>query len=401
MKSSSYRSLLVRLALFLSIVLCLGTFASPAYTATYHAAIHTDTLALTAINDTLIWANTAVASVGGCGFFGPSLALDVTGNPHLSYFDAALHGLVYAKLTSSGWQTETVDASETVGLYSSLALDQHGYPHISYRDGTDDALKYAAWDGTNWKVEFIGNNGESGWYSSLVLDANDQPHIAYLGSGQKVKYAYWTGTNWDIAVVDPIFASRGTSLALDSSGHPHISYLNDEIDELRYASLTGSSWVTETVEIGSPQGANLSGAYSSLALDQMDTPHISYARYGEDIGDFPNDLRYAVKQGGVWQTSALTTQGAVGYYSSIALDTHNNPHISYADQSQTAVRYIWWDGTTWRDSFVAHSVPVSGSTSLKLDKHDQPHVAYCDDTASTINYAVTVTPRSFLPVIRK
>lgn len=403
MKSvSSSRSLVVRMTLFLSGVLCFGIFAHPAYTAqtaTHRAAILSDTPAPDTISDPIVWANTTVASIGSCNFFGPSLALDVAGNPRLSYFDATHNALVYAQLTSSGWQTATVDASEAVGLYSSLALDQHGYPHISYRDGANDALKYAAWDGTSWKVEFIGSSGESGWYSSLALDATDQPHIAYLGSGQKLKYAHWTGTLWDIAVVDPIFTSRGTSLALDSTGHPHISYLDDQVDELRYASLTGSSWVTETVE---PQGTHFSGAYSSLALDQQDMPHISYAHYGETFGgDFPLDLRYAVKQGGVWQTSAPLTQSAPGYYSSLALDTHNDPHMSFADESQTSIRYIWWDGTAWRDSFVARSVPLSGSASLKLDQHDHPHIAYCDDAHSTIKYAITVTPQFFLPVTQK
>jgi hypothetical protein len=401
----SCRSLFVRVALFLSVVLCFDIFVHPAsmaQTATARAAILADTPSPNTISDSVVWVNTTVASVGSCNFFGPSLALDSAGNPRLSYFDATHDALVYAQLTSSGWQTATVDASEAVGLYSSLALDQHGYPHISYRDGANDALKYASWDGTSWKVEFIGSSGESGWYSSLALDANDQPHIAYLGSGQKLKYAHWTGTLWDIAVVDPIFTSRGASLALDSTGHPHMSYLDDEIDELRYASLTGSSWVTETVEVKNPQGPNFSGAYSSLALDRNDTPHISYARYGETFGgDFPIDLRYAVKQGGVWQTNAPIPQGGVGYYSSIALDMHNDPHMSFADQAQTAIRYLWWDGTAWHDSFVARSVPLSGSAALKLDQQDHPHIAYCDDAYSTIKYTIMVTPQFYLPVTQK
>jgi len=71
---------------------------------------------------------------------------------------------------------------------------------------------------------------------------------------------------------------------------------------------------------------------------------------------------------------------------------------SYADQDQTAIRYIWWDGTTWRDSFVARSVPLSGSTSLKLDQQDHPHIAYCDDAHNAIKYAIIVTPQFFLPV---
>ena len=336
------------------------------------------------------WLNEAVDFVGSCFNSGASLVLDSDGAPHISYYDYGDSALMYAYRTASGWVTTVVDNSEAVGIHSSIALNSSGYPHISYRDATNNALKYAHWDGANWIVETVGGIGESGWYTSLALDSGDRPHISYLGSGQKPKYAHWTGSNWEISVVDPTWTSRGTSLALDSLERAHISYGEDERGDLRYASYNGSQWIIETVEVGIPGDNSLVGAYSSLAIDDADNPHISYARYGETIGgDWPNDLKYAWKQDGSWQFASPDTAGAVGYYTSIALDTWNRPHISYYDQDNHALKYIYSNGTGWADFFVDSPVILYGSTSLKLDQNGLPHIAYCDGTSDYLKYART------------
>jgi hypothetical protein len=108
---------------------------------------------------------------------------------------------------------------------------------------------------------------------------------------------------------------------LDSSGKSHISYQDYSNGSLKYASQTGAAWSIQVVD--SSPGV---GAYSSLALDSNDYPHISY-QDGSDPLVYPG-LGYAEWNGTAWNT-AIISSGAVGFYTSLALDSAGNPHISY------------------------------------------------------------------------
>jgi len=147
----------------------------------------------------------------------PSLALDSSGQPHISY---TMNGdLKYAVCNGSSWDIQTVDTGHTFSVC--LALNSGDHPYISYE--RDDNLKHAAWNGSSWGIQTV-DTGQI--YSvSLALDGSDQPHISYRRN-RALKYAAYNGSSWDIETVDDT-RSRSNSLALDSSGFAHISYGSD------------------------------------------------------------------------------------------------------------------------------------------------------------------------------
>ena len=235
-----------------------------------------------------------------------------------------------APATADDWILETVDSDGRVGEYTSLALDSSGNPHISYLDYTNYSLKYAAWNGASWEIETVDSSADVGWDTSLALDSSGNPHISYLDyDNYDLKYAAWNGASWDIETVDSDGNVGGvTSLALDSSGNPHISYYYLTNHDLKYAHWNGASWSLETVDSDGVVGWD-----TSLALDSSGNPHISYWDHTND------DLKYAAWNGASWEIETVDSGGDVGEDTSLALDSSGNPHISYYDATNYDLKY--------------------------------------------------------------
>jgi hypothetical protein len=318
-----------------------------------------------------------VEKVDTAGYGHTSLALDESGRPHISYYDATNKDLKYAWYTGTAWLTETVDTEGDVGQYASLALDESGRPHISYYDATNKNLKYAWYTGTAWLTETVDIEGNAGLYTSLALDESGHPHISYK-SDSSLKYAKYTGTAWETEKVDG-FSIEETSLALDELGRPHISY-QQAGSSLGYAWYDGVAWHIETVR----EGVYMCewGYDSSLALDESGYPHIIY--HGEFYCS--GGLMYAWFDGNAWQDEWVPFSGSV-IEASLALDESGRPYISYYGASDWDLKYGWRDETGWHIETVDSAGNVGRFPSIALDTDASPHISYYDFTNHDLKYA--------------
>lgn len=48
-----------------------------------------------------------------------------------------------------------------------------------------------------------------------------------------------------------------------------------------------------------------------------------------------------------WHIETVDSEGGVGAHTSIALDSSDNPHISYYDGTNTNLKYTYYDGSSW------------------------------------------------------
>jgi len=136
----------------------------------------------------------------------------------------------------------------------------------------------------------------------------------------------------------------------------------------------GDGWHIETVDDNGDVGF-----YTSIALDSLDYPHISYCDYSIFL------LKYAYWTGSTWSISTVDTTGMWEDWLSMALDSSDNPHIVYYDANNYDLKYAYWTGSTWSINSVAGD--KGACCSIALDSVDYPHISYCDFPKLDLKYA--------------
>jgi PKD repeat protein len=333
-------------------------------------------LALVSPTAALDWTIETVDSNGDVGYY-PSLSLDDSNYPHISYWDWTNSHLKYATKSGIIWVNETVDDTKNSGEFSSLKLDRSGQPLISYYDSNRGNLSFVTVIEDNW-TRITVDSGGVGRYSSLVLDSDGNPGIAYQDLlNMKLKYAEKSGGLWTNETVDNSGnVGSYVSLARDNSGNPSISYYDAGHGYLRYASKRGGLWSCTTVDsLGNP------GYFTSLALDAAGNPRISYY---DGVG---RDLKYVSKTGSVWKKETVDSAGSVGKWTSLALDASGNPHISYFDETNGHLKYAMKNGSVWTNETVDTGTNVGTYTSLALDSSGNPCISYRDGGNGDLRYA--------------
>lgn len=265
-----------------------------------------------------------------------------------------------------GWRTEPVALS---GNQATLALDSTNRPYTCYY--TNFGVYCAQWDGLYWQIHRLYADPLGMGHSlSLVLDSHNQPHVSYdRPDSQQIDYAWISGTQW---LTQTIGRGNGPILALDSADQPHIGYLTHT--HLIYSQWNGHTWISQTV---TPPTATV-GLFS-LALDGSNTPHIVY------FDSTTGNLIYTHWDGSQWLAVPIAHNLQL-LDLSLALDSATHPHLTYYDGLSGHLWYVTGDGAappaTWQAEKVAADLVDVKHASLALDKWDRPHISYSYGYAS-------------------
>ena len=368
------------------------------------------------------WVTETVDGVGNVGNGGDtSLALAPTYpyTPHISYSSVSSQGVKHAWLSGAIWLSDTVYSSDTVdpqernkGPISLALVPTYPYtPCIAYHDRAChdtgcSGVWFACWDGTTWVSQVVEAGHFQGQYGvSLALEPvyPYTPHISYhlLWSDNDLKYAYLSGTawmsgTWVITTVDSAGAvGTGNSLALEQTHPytPHISYYDGTKGDLKHAWRSGTTWLSETVDSEGDVGGS-----TSLALDSDGDPHIGYL---DSTNLYSFDLKYAWLSSTTWLTETVDSEGDVGWFTSLALDGHGNPHISYYSRTPGGLRYARFDGGVWIVQTVDGGIDVGRHSSLALDPGGCPHISYYDAPRGELEYAHIPPRYLYLPMVMR
>jgi hypothetical protein len=322
------------------------------------------------------WITMTIDSENDVGQFS-SIAVDVDGEVHISYYDATMGRLMYAFTSAGAWIPLVGDNVGNVGQYSSIAVDSNRSAHISYYDATNGNLKYATNSGGMWSTSVIDSSSNVGQYSSITLDSSDKVHISYYDvTNGNLKYATNQGGTWNSTTVD----SNGnvgqySAIVMDLSDKAHISYYDVSNGNLKYATNSLPTWSVSPLDsVGNV------GLWTSIDIGPGETLHVSYY-------DATNTaLKYATNPGGVWATSTLDDEGDIGKYSSLVLDSMGTPHISCFESDLGNLVYYAKSGVDWTASNIDEG-DVGQFTSITGDTDGNYHISYYDSFSKDLKYA--------------
>jgi len=322
---------------------------------------------------------------GGDTAFFVHLALDAAGHRHVCYFDMAAREMRYATDAGGAWSVETVDTDlgGSSASYASamLAVDEDGAAHISYPDFRHSQLKYATNAGGAWQPSVVAATDNDDIYSAIIV-GDGAVYLAYLDLAQnRLVYATNDGGGWisetafegglypdnlDLALIDgqPIISfSRyqlthaqlalakkvgdewtiemvdensenrtliSPSMAPDADGGLHLTVAYWDLFQhgVAYYEKVAENWVRTEV---SPNYEDLYPWSTDIAVDGDGYIHITYTDdyLNSQTGD---NLCYITNCGGLWETTALVTEGYVGQFNSLAVHPAGQVDIAYGGE---------------------------------------------------------------------
>ena len=351
-----------------------------------------------------------------------SSAIDDQGGIHVAYYDDGEGKIMYAyNYGGTSWSKHPVDSigsGATVGISTSIQVDSEGGIHISYSGWDTYDLKYAYnisethYNQKNWNIVTVDSTGDLGYHSSLALDSNGFVHIAYedfthVGTwGGKLKYANNINGNWKSEYTNlPYGSGLYNSIALDSEDRIYISSFNSINNSLMLVtnlSSTGpqsqnSNWESYLI-------SNSPSAWTSIAIDSTDNIHLSYFDgsneslvYAASTPSFP-----CINAGDCWSFETIDDRqtGGVGYFSSIAIDSKDKVHISYLDDLPNEdLKYATNENGIWEFTTIdgnTFGYNIGDYCSLSIDRNDNIHISYWDYTNNDLKYATsTIIPSTY------
>lgn len=288
-----------------------------------------------------------------------------------------------------------------VGRFSSLVLSANGNPVISYYDMTNRSLKLLRCNNFNCIgrksysiATFPSTAGMVGSYTSLVLDKTEKPVVSYYDSLKgRLKLLHCKSENCKGAELSsqvPSLATENivgtyTSLVLDAMGNPVVSYYDSSSGDLKLLHCnTPDCMGNDFGKVTTPDTLGDVGLHTSLVLDAVGNPVISYYNSSSrELRLLHCDDRYCM---GDESKNIVVLDVEAGWYISLVLDSVGNPVVSYFDFSNGDLKLVHCDdphckGDRSSSVTTLDTAGIVGSyTSLALDHEGKPVVSYYDSS---------------------
>ena len=330
------------------------------------------------------WSHSKINNVSGNLGDYVRLAVDQTGDIHVTYYDSSNYDLVLTRGASSTWEHIKVATLGDVGAYADLVIDGNGEEIISYFDGDNGNLVIA--------TPAADGDGDG------LADAQDRCPTTPLGkriddSGCHYEQTILTQDGDDYAYVDVTTGADGLLSMVhfrgftedESSCDTEPTNMTDDCN-LVYRKQNGDgTWgAAELIDQG-----GYTGRYASIEVAPDGSEHIAFLANTE-VNQFGFTSQYAARiasnSGSGWDVEDVAEGNSTGWFTDLAIDSSGNKIISYTDRFG-----IYDELKVARDesgSWVEESVQLNGTFGSVAFLNDVAHVAYYSSSPHMIRLAI-------------
>ena len=321
----------------------------------------------------------------------PELALDADGQPHIAYMTEALVGAVFYASRGDSWTSEIL-AEGYFYAPMDILVDVDGLIHIAYHDHDFQDLAYAVGTGDgDWNVANISHPGHDGWDPSIAVEPDGTVHIlaidpSQFGSDAGVELFSLRGGVWSGQEIGsgPIPYEFGTGLVADDEGRLHAVYHDGSEafsssggGDLYYAVFSDDRWSAGPIDSEGDVGK-----FASLALDSFGRPHIAYL---ERSDFFEGRVKYAHHNGDAWEFETIDTLTdlEIGFLGArrtteVAVDALDRVYLAYSDRG--VLKFARKTESEWEIEEITgpreSGFALGQFASLDVEANGRPHIAY-------------------------
>lgn len=354
-------------ALPLMVVMILGA-ATPVFVADSVGALEQWSVSLVEANDSpATWFGTT------------SIALDSMGAPHICYRicgegSSIWYSVKHAELQSESWGMSRIDGggNAATSLPTSIAFDTDGTIHVGYSNVTagEGCIKYSNNSEGDWAITDVSDS----WGGSMCLDSMGVAHMCYpvsVGLWGALAYSNNSEGDWGPeTIIDSNHRGR-VSMTIDSDDSIHIACTTSDVNySILYVTNSGGTWETSIVDAFGRNGA--------ISVDSMGSPRIVYV--GRELDQ--DAVKCAKLVEGSWMNSTVDIGEQFDLYPSIAIDSEDHTHLSYAVYTSTSSTLVHAvdAGDEWIESvvecFEADNQPYLGGSSIAVGELGDVHISY-------------------------
>jgi hypothetical protein len=350
-----------------------------------------------------------VVDVGTGNLRWPSIAISSSGNPGISYRhpDGAKFAACNNPTCTSASLSVFDDSAGATGG-TSLIYGEQDYPIVAYYHQPDSGLKVATCTGecdhpevTYW-ID-MGHGVDTGANPSIALKSDGTPFIGHIfGDGNEIRMAnclqpgcsWFSNGNNNNGIAGVGFEGSGYDggggIGTANSSGPFLVFRQTYYNTLRAARCENigpngcSSWNLSDLDSGITYNP-----YPSVAINNDGMPVIAYY----DIDD--TALKVVAcssqscspgignSQGSSQTISVVDSVGDVGKFSSIAIQSNNNPVIAYYDATNGTLKVAECTTASCSNATIKTigSAGDSGRMSIAIGNDGTPIVAYIDNNS--------------------